>query len=525
MESLTGEVEAPVKPPRSLGQRTLGGMLWMFVGVVGQLVIQITVLVVLARHVSPTDFGVASAALVVLGLWVIFADLGVGNAIVQRTDLRPDHIRVAFTVSSLLGLIVWLVLIGFASGVAGLFRIPRLTPVLGVIGVVFFVRSLTLGDHLLQRQLDFRRLAIVELIALSLGYGVVSVALAISGAGVWAIVWGHVAMASLRTILLWCVRPHPCLPSLALKPLVELLRFGAPLAVAQLAGLVATQGDNFVVGRWLGPYALGLYGRAYQLMAMPALLFGHVAHKVLFPAMASVQDDKKRLRTAYGTGVAVIAVLTLPLSVTVAITAREFILVVLGSEWLPLHAAFDVLVFCMLFRTSHKISDSLALAAGAVYRRAARQWIYAALVVLGAVIGQRWGLFGLAIGLGIALTINFFLMAQLCLTLIDMSWRRFVSAHGTAVYVSLLVAAAAWPTATVLREAGVPAAVVLVGTLGTAGVVGLAAIRTAPRVPGMGATAELVGNVRAALGSGSARSFFDRVIVGRRHGAADVGAK
>lgn len=505
---------------RSLGQRTFDGMIWMSAKAVGQVLVQVVVLAVLARHVSQSDFGVAAAALAVLALAVVLADLGLGPAIVQRKDLRPDHIRVAFTVVSLLGLLLWLLLIAIAPGVASLFEIPRLEPALRVIGAVLFVRGLTVGDHLLQRELDFRRLAAVELAALVIGYGTVSIILALFGAGVWAIVWGHLAQAILRTVLLWAVRPHPWLPSLARGPLGELVRFGAGLSVGQLAAVVATQADNFIVGRWLGSTALGLYGRAYQLMAMPAFLFGQVANQVLFPAMALVQDDKVRLRRAYETGVACVAVLTLPLSVVLAVSAREVILVILGADWLPLQSAFEVLAFGMFFRTGYKISDCLALATGAIYRRSTRQWMYAALVVLGSLVGQRWGIFGVAVGVAMALAVNYLLTAQLSLRLIEMSWRRFLVAHGAGVALSSVVTAAAWPTATTLRGAGAPATVVVAGTLCASSLAALTGLRFAPRVPAMTGMVELVESITGMLGSHSARTLIHRVAGwrGRAHG-------
>lgn len=501
-----------MRPPATLGQRTFGGMLWMSSGVIGQVLVQIVVLSVLARRIPPGDFGVAAAALVVLNLSVALADTGLGAAIVQRKDLRTDHVRVALTASVLLGLVVWGLLIVWAPAVAGIFSIPRLEPVLRVMGAAFFLRSLTIGDHLLQRDLDFRRLAIAELGAFVVGYAGVSISLALTGAGVWAIVWGHVAWAGLRTTILWSIRPHAWMPSLARRPVGELVRFGAGLTAAQFASVVASQGDNFVVGRWLGASALGLYGRAYQLMAMPAILFGQVANKVLFPAMAAVQDDQLRLRKAYATAVAAVAILTLPASALLAVTSREVILVALGEDWLPLLSAFNVLVFTMLFRTSFMISDCLALARGDVYRRASRKWAYAGLVVLGSLVGQRWGLSGVAAGVALALAANFLLMAQLSLSVIGMSWRRFVAAHAPAATLSVLVAAVAWPVATALRGTGVPAFVVLLGTVGAAGVLTIVALRSAPAwAPGMKAIAELVGQVRTVVGTGPARVVFDRL--------------
>lgn len=509
--------------PPSLGRRTLGGMLWMSIGVFGQVVVQIVVLIVLARHVSPSDFGVAAAALVVLRLSLILSDSGVGPALVQRKELRADHIRVAFTVTSLLGLMSWCLIIAIAPAVAALFGIPHLTPVLRVIGAVFFLRSITVGDHLLQRELEFRRLTAVELTSLVLGYGVVSIVLAVTGAGVWAIVWGHVAQAGLRTAFLWYMRPHAFRPSLARQPLGELVRFGAALTVAQLAAVVATQADNFIVGRWLGAYALGLYGRAYQLMVMPALLFGNVMNRVLFPAMAAVHGNQERLRKAYTMGVAVITVLALPLTVLLAVTSREVIVVVLGTEWLPMLSAFNVLVFCILFRTGYKVSDCLTLATGAVRRRATRQWTYAGLVVLGSLVGQRWGLFGVAAGLAVALALNYALMAQLSMTIIDLSWRGFVGTHQAGVFVSMFVLAAAWPAAIALRASATPAAVVLVGTMCAAGFGAFAAIRAASFVPGGRALAELIGGVRTLLGSSTATGVVDRIIGRPREGVPEGG--
>lgn len=508
--------------PPSLGRRTLGGMLWMSIGVSGQVIVQVAVLVVLARLVSPSDFGIAAAALVVVRLSLIVADSGVGPALVQRTDLRPDHIRVAFTVTTLLGLATWGLISLGAPAVAALFGMPGLVPVLRVIGAVFFLRSVTVGDHLLQRELRFRRLTAVELTSLVLGYGVISVVLAVTGAGVWAIVWGHLAQAGLRTALLWYARPHVFRPSLARRPLGELVRFGAGLTVAQLAAVVATQGDNFIVGRWLGPYALGLYGRAYQLMVVPALLFGNVINHVLFPAMAAVDGDRDRLRTAYTMAVAVLTVLTLPLSAVLLVTAPEVIVVVLGDEWLPMLGAFNVLAVCIFFRTSHKVSDCLTLATGAVYRRASRQWAYAAMVVVGSLVGQRWGLPGVATGLGVALVLNYVLMAHLSLRIIGLSWRPFIGAHNAGVFLSVLVLAAAWPAATALRASAVPAALVVVGTFLVAGLVAFGAIRAAPYLPGGGATAELKEHARALLGSGPARAIVDGII-GRSRTAAREG--
>ena len=135
--------------------------------------------------------------------------------------------------------------------------------------------------------------------------------------------------------------------------------------VARVANYIAVNGDNFIVGRFLGAAPLGYYGRAYSLMSAPAYAFGTVLDQVLFPAMAKVQDDMKRLAAAYRRGVALIALLVLPASVAIIFLAPEVIRVVLGPKWGPAVVPFQVLGIGMLFRTSYKMSDSIS----ALHRR------------------------------------------------------------------------------------------------------------------------------------------------------------
>jgi PST family polysaccharide transporter len=147
-----------------------------------------------------------------------------------------------------------------------------------------------------------------------------------------------------------------------------------------------------------------------------------------------------------------------------------------------LEAAFSVMVFGMFFRTSYKLSDSLARATGAVYRRAWRQGAYAAAVVGGAFVGHWWGIRGVAIGVLAAVVMNFLLMAHLALHLIDMSWRTYATAHAPALALSAVLVVTVGPTAALLRAVGASPIVILESGLVVAAVVAVAAIRLAPRL-------------------------------------------
>ncbi|MGH9867886.1 MAG: lipopolysaccharide biosynthesis protein [Candidatus Polarisedimenticolia bacterium] len=452
--------------PSGLTSSTLSGFFWTFLGTGAQAVLQLLVLVVLARLLTPVDFGLVSAAMVVVSFSQIFSQLGVGPAIVQRRELGALHMESGFWLSLLFGAgmtaLVWLM----AGPIALFFRIEGLAPVVRAMSVVFLLQGAgVVAESLLQRDLRFRSLALVEVAAFGLGFGVVGIGLALSGYGVWSLAGAHVSQSGIKTAGLMLTRRHPMRLSLDRGACRDLLWFGGGFTAARIGNYFGVHGDQIVVGRWLGAEALGIYGRAYQLMASPAMFLGQIMDRVLFPAMARVQDRADGLRSAFRRGVSLIALVILPGSLAMWVLAPEVVRVVLGPGWDAAVPPFRVLALGMLFRTSYKMSDSLARATGAVYRRAWRQWIYAGLVMGGAALGAPWGVVGVTWCVTAAIGCNFLLMAQLSLQLADMSWREFLGAHAPALKLSLLSVALTWGSAWALRAMGLPAAGILAGSL------------------------------------------------------------
>jgi PST family polysaccharide transporter len=426
--------------------------------------LQLLVLGLLSRLVTPEDFGVVSAALVVTGLSAVVSGLGLGPALVQRPKLEQRHLDTAFSASLALGFglgaAIWLAAPLVATGM----RMDRLTPVLRALAWIFPLQALgNVATAVLTRELEFSWLAARDVLTYGLGYGVVGVATAWLGWGVWAIVAAEVAQATVKSALLLAKVPPSRRLVFDRSAFKDLAYFGGGFTVARLANYTAVYGDNMVTGRFLGPAALGYYGRAYSLMSGPAYAFGAVLDAVLFPAMAKVQDDGRRLAAAYLRGVGLIALIVLPLFAPVIVLAPELIRVVLGPHWQPAIAPFQILAIGMLFRTSYKISDSIARSTGAVYRRAWRQVFYALFVVIGAWIGQHWGIAGVAWGTLVALTFNFFLMASLSLDVAETTWQAFWKVHQPALLLTLASFPLVWAVATGARALGLPPLVVLLG--------------------------------------------------------------
>ena len=471
----------PARTPRGLTNRAIGGMFWTFSGTGVQVVVQLLAIMALGRLLTPAEFGLMGAATVVIACSQIVSQVGVGPAIIQRRELDEIHVRVAVTLSAILGLLLGALVWFGAAEIAAFYRMPELEPVLRAVAFLFPLDGLnTVAKSVLTRQLRFRLYIALDVAAYVLGYALVGVALAWLGYGVWALVAANLAQVGVRTVLMYGASRHSLRPSLDRRATRDLLGFGFGHSMAQIGTLLSQQGDNLVVGRWLGPAALGLYGRAYNLMVMPASAFGRIVNRVLFPVMSQVQDERDRLANAYERALAIVAFVALPLSTFLWVVTPEFIALVLGPRWGGVVLPFRLFSISLLFRMSSKISDACTKAAGEVYIRALLQHAYAAMVVVGAIIGQHWGVGGVAVAVSVAMGLNWLSMAWLSRSVTGLSWLRFARAQGPAALVAIVVAGAAAVVAHWARAAHLGTIPVLTAAGVTAGAVTVIAARLRP---------------------------------------------
>ncbi|CAN7629544.1 lipopolysaccharide biosynthesis protein [Mesorhizobium sp. LjNodule214] len=450
---------------RGLAKHSVVGMFWTALSMGALAVAELVALLVLARLLSPKEFGLYSAALIVIKFSAIFQGLGITPAIVQRPVLEDRHLRVGFTLSCLLGLAVSALVWAMAPAIAGLLRLAELAPVVRAVCFVFLFQGVSMvALASAQRALRFRWLALIDACAFAVGYVVAGPVLAWLGFGIWALVAAVLIQQFTRMIVLLIGQPHPMRPLLERRAIAELLYFGGGFTIARIFNYLATQADKLVVGRWLGADALGLYGLSSQLMTTPAVIVGQVLDRVLFPTMALVQEQPARLARAYRSAVAGCALLVLPASVVVAIVAPELVAVILGRGWEGVVGPLQILAFGMLFRTSYKLSDSVSRATGTVYARAWRQAVFTIGVFVGSVIGQFWGIEGVAIGVGAAFGVNFILMAQLSLRVTGMRWSEFAMAHMPGLALAGVLGTGIWAFVEWLRELQLPALALLIDT-------------------------------------------------------------
>jgi PST family polysaccharide transporter len=451
---------------RSLAERTMSAAQFRVAGSLAQGVLQLGVGILLARLLPPEDFGVVGMAMVVIGLALLMSDLGLGPAVVQRRDLSERHLRVAFSAAILTGAALAAFLAALAPfSVLLLDDAPELPGVIRALSLVFVFGAVGVTPRaLLQRELRAATSMGINLASYVVGYALVVGTLALHGHGVWALVWGSLVQAALGSgLALALVRP-PVRPLLARAEMRDLFGFGAQATLNSVVGYAAHNSDNLIVGRWLGAAALGVYGRAYNLMVLPLThVLGAATQAVLYPAMAHIQTDPGRLRRAYLLSVQIAALAAAPIMAGMMVAAPHMVVTLYGTQWAGAATPLQILCGAGILRSIYFMASSVTFATGHIGAELKRQLVYTALVVGGGIGGTRWGVAGVAAGVCVAVTFMYLSSASLALRIVGGGWREFVEAQLPGAALGALVGVAALSVRLTLEEAGVGSGGVFAG--------------------------------------------------------------
>jgi len=423
---------------------TFSGVGTQYTGAVITGIGQVVVTAVLARLLTPRDYGLAGLAAVYVGLAAIFSQFGIGPALIQRAELTPRVIRAGFTATVLIGILTTAVVWLTAPYAAAFFGNTALSPIIRGLSLTFVVANPGfVAEGMSERNLAWRRLMWVEVAAFVVGYALPALVLAIQGFGVWAIVGSTLGQNLVRTVVLLRLQPHPKWPRIG-PELRELLHFGGGFTLARAFNYGAGQGDNFVVGRVLGIIPLGYYSRSFKLMTILVTYFAAIVTKVLFPIMSRLQGQISQLRSTYLTSAAILALVSAPLGAVMIVTAPELVEVILGPRWIPSVVPFQILTVGIMMRNVYLMAYCLDGALGRMRYRTLRDGIYAFAVIAGSLVGTKFGLSGVATGVVAAIGINYFIGAGMSLHLLQSSWREYFLSQAPAVVLGIVTALVAY---------------------------------------------------------------------------------
>ena len=352
----------------------------------------------IARWLSPSDYGVMALVGIWTGtIWMV-ADMGLGWAIVQFPDVHEDELDSCFWLTLLTTGSAYVLLYALAPTIASWFDSPQLSNVMRVSSAPLLLCAVGLvPGAMLTKQLQLDKGAQAEIISALVSMPVM-LGLAWNGAGVWALVLGGITQAVVRTIAVLTF--HPWWPRFHFtwRRIPEMLRYSVCGLSANLGWSVYSQIDGMIVGKLINEQTLGLYSMAKQLAIMPVTKISVVVNQLASPVMARLQQDQERLRASFLRVVRLVTCVTLPVCVGLALIAGDLIPVVLSDKWIGVTPLFQV--FC-IYALTHSVEVLLPPVLFARYRSGfLLKWTLALLVVMPGpfMAGTFWGgAFGAAV--------------------------------------------------------------------------------------------------------------------------------
>lgn len=455
---------------------------------------------ILARLLAPTEFGVVAAALVFITFAKLFVEIGVGATIVQLPDLTRNDVRTGGTIVMLSALVFFVATQLAAPVAAALFGIGEVEGVLRLLAFIFLLQAIgVVPENLLIRRLKVPRVMVVEAASRLIGYGAVGAACAWAGLGYWALAIGALADAAIKAIALAIIVRPPLMPMLYGPSLRRVISTGASFSLSRILNYIATSADKVIAGRYLGAAALGLYGRAYHLMSVPADLYGRVGDRLVFPAMAACQHEPARLQRVFLSGTSITATIGIPMTIALVLLAPEIITFLLGPNWIGVIAPLMVLAAASYFRLGARVGGSLLRATGSFKSLVWAQAGYAGAVIAGCILAAPFGVSAIAAVVSAAAGAFFAAISLLACKRSATPVSEFVVAHVHGLLLGLLSALALGALAFAMRNAGAPDYAILLAA-GAAMAAGGGSMVAWPQRWLLGApAASMAKDVRAAL--------------------------
>ncbi len=457
------------KHGNSYGRTAKKGAAWAAVRQGGHELMAIPFSMVMARLLTPTEFGVAVAASFFVLLAARLTQFGFGAAIVRIKDVREEHTASVFIVSLGTGILSYAALFLAAPAIGRFFQSPDSGALVRVAALTFVISPFgSVASALITRNMQFRAIAIADWTDSLVG-SVATIVLALRGWSYWSIVYGQILATSVRVVLqMYLANWRPSL-RFSRTALQELLSYGLGVQTKRLLEYAAANLDTLVVGRMLDITALGFYDKAFSTMGrlVNRLTLGQAPFRIF----AIIHEDRERFRRAYERLILSVTMLGYPALAGCVVMATPLFEVLYGPRWQAAVLPFQVLCVGGMLKLLNNYGSQANEAAGAIWHQARRQAVGTALVVVGAAVGSYyWNIFGAALGVTVATAILTISMQALVRRATGFSWRAMLAPQLPAVLCAVVVVgamlaavhtlarlaprAAAWQQLAVLMAAG-----------------------------------------------------------------------
>lgn len=400
----------------SLGASIRSGATWLMFGSLGNQGLQFAIGIVLARLLTPADFGLIVTVQIFTGLAGLIAGGGMGQALIREKEVERCDFHAVFTTQLLIGIAIYVLFYAIAPLVAHSFGDPIYTTLIRISTLSFILRPfLNIPSVILRRDMRFKETSMVG-VAAGLISGVAGIAMAWSGWGVWSLVIsGFIGSFASIAALLWIARYVP-------RPLLDTQRarrfaaFGLKFSLNDIVSYLRSQAANLVISRQMGASAVGLYNKADSLVNIPFQTVSASLYDALYRGLATVQDDLAESKRLYLRSIELLAVYTLPIYLGMAWLAEPFILGIYGPRWAEAATPMAILALTGVFTCVGHPAGAVLAAQDMLGRELVIQVTFLCTTVAGILVGMHWGVPGMAAGIVAARAISSFHITHLVAT-------------------------------------------------------------------------------------------------------------
>lgn len=388
-----------------LRARVFDGMVWVGASQLTLHLARAVAAVLVARLLTPDEYGLAALALVFASLVLVFSDLAMGAALIQRKDLSEMDKNTAFWATVASGVIFGAIGLALSGPIADLYGEPDVQPLLAVLSASFLISALGAPQQsLMLREMDFKRVELLPMAGAIIG-GILAVILAATGAGAWAIIAQYLAATGVTTALVWLRSPWKPSLTFSTSSLRSLAGFSSYMLGHRMLYYLQTNGDRFLVGRFLSTSALGAYVVAFNTIIQPVAKIGGPLQRLMSPAFCRIQDEPERIGAMWARITRVLAVISVPMLGGLIVVAPDFVPFVLGDQWDRAIPVVQVLAWVGIVQTLQSLSVDVLMARGQARTIFRFSLLLCASHLVAFTIGLQFGLVGVAVAFAISTTL------------------------------------------------------------------------------------------------------------------------
>lgn len=409
----------------SLKYKTKKGLYWQFLNQAIDIGVQFVIGIILARLLSPEDYGITAMPGIFLGIAGLLIDCGFGQALVRKPDLTEKDLSTAFYYSISVGFFAYWVLFAASGWIADFYNAPVLKPVLRVTAITLFLGPVgSIQSVQLTRSLNFKTLTTISVVC-KFTTGLLGVAMAFSGYGIWSLVVPPILSSIVSIVIMYCVVRWIPKERWSKDSFKYLWGFGSKMLLSYLIGIIYENIYTIVIGKVFSAAQLGTWNRAQNYASLPSKQATNVLQRVTFPVLSTIQDEQERLGANYRRMLKVSAFLIFPAMLMLSALARPMVLILVTDKWEGAIHFLEIMCFAMMWYPIHAINLNLLQVKG-------RSDYFLRLEIIKKIIGVvilcvtiPMGLVAMAYGMVASSVISLFINTYYTGKLIDVSiWRQ-----------------------------------------------------------------------------------------------------